>query len=287
MPDTLRTSSPEQAEHTAVESALAKSSSAVAEIAFDPGFRAHLADSGISLDNPDPAEYWGAVADFTGTYLENHPDLSQLEKDSFAVVANLPAAVTQSFYLEKYKGQLPGAQYRAAKETLSTYNGLLRHYVQNYPQQSEAFAHSLLGATLETMGAESKDLTKHTETWLKDVFRGVKHEIGFSQILDELGVTYRPATVSEDLKGRDLVIMFNGHEIGVDVKASLSEVEAKNHGANGSPVARKPSGDLIVFSMLLEKDFEGGFAPDKRRVEEIAPAAGALLQKAILESIAK
>ncbi len=287
MPNTLKTTTPEKIADQSLDKALTEASSAVAELSFDPSFQEHLVSSGVSVDSDNPAEYWGAVADFTENYLNDHESLSQVEKDSFALIANLPLALTNSYHLRQYGGQMSYRQRRAAKEVVCNYNDLFKHYVTSYPAQSDQISRHLLSATLETMGADSRDFTDHAEREINDRVKGIKHEIGFTKILDTLGVDYRGTTVDEDLKGRDIIIQFMGHEIGVDIKASLSEVDVKNRGSNGTPIAIKTNGDLVMFSMLLEPDFKGGFIPDQTRIETIAPAAGALLQKALMQSIAK
>lgn len=288
MIDSLKNTTPEIIEQHALDKALAESSTAVAELGFDPDFQAHLVDAGISLDTEDPSEYWGAVADFTGSYLKNHDELSPVEKDSFALIANLPLALTNSYYLKEYMGQMDRGQIRAAKEIVCSYNGLLKHFVTEYPQKSNQLNHSLLNATLEAMGADSTDFTKHAEHEITNTLRGVKHEIGFTRILESRGVAYREATVDEDLKGRDIVIQHNGRDLfGVDVKASLSEVDVKNRGSNGTPIARKSNGDIVMFSMLLEKDFHGGFEPSPQHIKDIAKPVVELIEKVLGRRIAK
>jgi hypothetical protein len=42
-----------------------------------------------------------------------------------------------------------------------------------------------------------------------------------------------------------------------------------------------------MFSMLLDKDFGDAFTPSEARLTEIAPMTGALLQKALMQAIAK
>lgn len=287
MPDTLHTTTPEKVESKAIDAALTQASTAVAELAFEPSFQQYLADKHIQIDTADATEYWSTVANYTETYLGEHDSLSQTEKDSFALIANLPIALTNSFYLKEHGRQMNYKQRRSLKENICSYNSLLKHFVTTYPVESNQMSRHLLSATLETIGGDSDDFTEHVEQEVANVLRGVKHEIGFTKILDSLGVTYREASVDEDLKGRDVVIEFGGRDIGVDIKASLSEVDVKNRGSNGTPIAHKPGGDIVMFSMLLEKDFNGGFIPSEQRISEIAPAAGALLQKALMQSIAK
>ena len=283
------TTTPEAHEQVVLDHALESAGRRVAELGFDAAFQARLAAERIDIESDDPDRYWGAVASHTEQLLDEE-QLSPLERDSLAVAANLPHALLNQYYLDHYQDSMDYRQKRAAKETVCGYNGLLKHYVTAYPQPVDRLHQSLLGVTLETIGTDSADFTAHAEKTLRDVFKGIKHEIGFAQILDtfpEDVISYREASVDEDLKGKDLIVRYKGREIGVDVKASLSEVDVKNRGSNGTPIARKPNGDLVMFSMLLDPDFKGGFQPTPSRVAEIAPAAGILLQRALEESIAK
>lgn len=285
MNETLHTT-PETIEQTAIDQAIHGAASEVAELSFDPNFQAFLSARNVRLETDDPEAYWGAVADYTEDYVQSHDTLTPLEKDSFGLVANLPLALTKRYHLDRYKNSMDRTQIRQAKEVVCAYNGLLKHFVTAYPQQSEQLHQSLLAATLETMGSDSADFTAHAETVLKDTFKGVKHEIGFAQVLDTLGVEYRESTVEEDLKGRDFIITFGGKEIGIDVKASLDQVDSKNRGASG-PTAVKPNGDIVMFTLLTEKDFAGTFQPTDKAVENISLPAGAFLQKAVHQSLAK
>lgn len=286
MNETLKHKNPETSELISPETSLRDASTRIAELGFDHDFQRFLADKRIPIDTEDPDVYWGAVAQYTDKLLTD-PSLSPLERDSLAVVASLPLALTHSYYLERHADQLQPAQRRAAKETASTYNSLLKHYVTTYPQESDALQHSLQSAVLETMGADADEFTRFTGQHLGARLRGVKHEIGFSKILDQLGLPYREASLQEDLKGKDLIITYRGRNVGVDVKASLDQVDGKNRGSNGTPVAVKPGGDIVIFSMLRDADFKGSFEPDPARVAEIAPAAGAILQRALNQALAK
>lgn len=287
MPDTLQSTTPEKIDTGRIDKALVSASTAVSELPFNEDFQVYLSEKGVGMDTADPAAYWEAVASYTDNYLDNHETLSQTEKDSYVLTASMPIALTNSYYLQNHGPQMNYQQRRAAKEVVCSYNDLFKHYVTTYPVQADQMSHQLLSAVIETMGDDSRDFTDHAEKEINARIKGMKHEIGFTKILDSLGVSYRSATTDEDLKGRDVIIQFNGHEIGIDIKASLSEVDMKNRGSNGTPVAIKPNGDLVMFSMLLENDFNGGFIPGNSRIETIAPAAGALLQKALMQSIAK
>src|SRR5690606_29739043 len=96
---------------------------------------------------------------------------------------------------------------------------------------------------------------------IEGMLKGVKHELAFAATLDSFGLPYRATTIQEDLKGRDLVLLLGEREIGIDVKASLSTVDVRNNGSDGSPIAIKPNGDLVIYSLFTEKDFADSFTP--------------------------
>lgn len=288
MIDTLKNTSPEMIEQHALDTELHNARNRIADQMHDTEFHALLVKSGVDLnDYSDKSTYWQKMAEYTSRQVGAESKLSQLEKETTQLIGYLPNVLIQQYQLAYHEDLLSENEVRSAKRTACVYNNLLKDFVRKYPQKSDHLKASLLSGILQTVGSESYDFTEYADKALDERLRGVKHEAGFAAILDSLGVTYRDATISEDLKGRDFVISFNGREVGVDVKASLDKVDAKNGGSNGTPVAHKPGGDLVMFSMLLDSDFQGGFTPDQQRVTEIAPVAGAVLQKALVQSIAK
>lgn len=273
-------------EQTAVTDSLVKARETVADLPTDVDFQQYIVDRDISIDSSDPLLYWEAVRDFTETQVQQQTGGSQLEKESTRVIAGLPASLTQAYYLESQGQSMRYAERRSLKEGVSDYNKLLKDFIAAHPQGSDELKATLIDAVFATMGADSRDFTTHAENSIDARLRGMKHEIAFAKVLESLGVSWREATVEEDLKGRDLIIDFNGREIGVDVKASLSEVTAHNGDATRSPVVYDEKHDrFIIFSGFVEKDFRGSFDVSSSTVEERAPMIGALLQAAILQHV--
>lgn len=287
MSNTLKNPSLESITQNDIDVTVNNAATIVAELDYNPDFQKYLIDNNVHLNPGDALEYWTAVGDYTETYTHDNESVSTLEKDSFALIANLPAAMVASYQLDRYRDNLPSLQKRTAKESVCSYNRLVRHFVTEYPQDSDALTASLLEATLVTIGSESHDFLEKSESAIQKTLRGMMHEIGFAQILEAAGIPFREATIEEDLKGKDLIILFNGREIGVDVKASLSEIEAKHKGDSGKPYVVKPNGDIVMFSMLLDKHFEGGFKADESHVAEIADQARGLVIESVIKAIAK
>lgn len=283
---------PETIAQSTLDMALHNAADRVSDQMVDPEFMALLAKAGVDMEHTDQSAYWQKMAEYTSRQVDSESKLSPLEKETLQLIGYLPNVLFQKSQLayheeHRHENILSQDEIRSAKRTACVYNNLLKDFVRKHPQSADHLKASLLSGVLQTVGGDSYDFTEYADKALDDTIRGVKHEVGFATILEALGVPYRDATISEDLKGRDVVINFNGHEIGVDVKASLDKVDAKNGGSDGSPIAHKPSGDIVMFSMLLDADFGGGFTPSKERVAEIAPMAGALLQKALMQTIAK
>lgn len=286
MPETF-TSTPETATQSELDQQLHSAADRVREQAYEPEFHAALTRASVDLDRSDPAAYWRVMAEYTARKTGANSELSPLEKETTQLIGYLPNALFQGYQLKYQKNLLSDAEVRGAKRTACTYNNLLKDFVRNRPQDADQLKANLLDGFLLTVGGDSYDFNEFADKALDDTLRGVKHEVGFGAILDTLGVAHRDATITEDLKGRDIVLTFNGQEIGVDVKASLDQVDGKNHGSDGKPYAVKPNGDLVMFSMLLDKDFEGHFTPTSTRLNEIAPQAGGYLHQALMQSLAK
>jgi hypothetical protein len=286
MPETL-THSPETITQPQLDAQLRSAAERVSDQMYEPEFHEALTKAGIDLDDPDPSAYWQKMAEYTARQTGSGSELAPLEKETTQLIGYLPNFLFQKYQLAHHDGLLSDTEVRSAKRTACTYNNLLKDFVRKYPQSHDHLKASLLEGVLQTIGGDSLDFSAYADKTLDETLRGVKHEVGFGAILDSLGVPYRDANISEDLKGRDLVVTFNGYEVGVDVKASLDQVDGKNRGSNGSPIAHKPNGDLVMFSMLLDKDFGDAFTPSEARLTEIAPMTGALLQKALMQAIAK
>jgi hypothetical protein len=277
-------------EQLALTTSLAHASETVAGLPYETEFQAYAGDRGVDVtsDETDPLAYWQAVKDFAATELVESSGGSKLDKQSLALIAGLPLSLTQSYYLEAHGQSMSPAGRRELKRGISEYNKTLKEFIEAHPQGSDELKASLLAAALATIGGDSREFTSHAETSIDAHLRGMKHEMAFASVLDSLGVSWREATVEEDLKGRDIIIDFNGQEIGVDVKASLSEVEAHHGDSSRSPVVYDERNNrFIVFSGFVEKDFHGTFKPSSATVDERAPMIGALLQAAIMQQAQK
>ena len=80
------------------------------------------------------------------------------------------------------------------------------------PQSVHDLEISLYNTVISTIGAEKTDFTRHCEEQIGITLKGVKHELGYAKLLDELGVEYTQGTAEDDSKGRDMSLCSKANE---------------------------------------------------------------------------
>lgn len=288
----LLSSHPETISQTEISSTLRHATDRVSDLMVSDGFHQHLLDRGVTLEDEDAYRYWEELAVFTAKEASDN-SLSQLESQSLQLAGFLPNFISNKYLLEQHSAvprsqQSPydAKEVKNAKMTASVYNSLLRDFARNHPQDPDQLHASLLETSLATFGAESNDVLDFADKTIKTTLKGVKHELAFAAVLDRFNVNYRDTTTREDLQGRDLVVKINDHEIGVDVKASLTKVDAENRGSTNTAIATKANGDLVVYSLFEDKDFKRSFVPTDEALDLKSTVIAGSLYAAATEVIA-
>lgn len=246
---------------------------------FSSEFQAHCASEGIDT-SADSLEYWSAASDYmqAGIDTEGDPMAAHIQ----TIVAATPEAILRNTVLNE-GGRLKYKEARAHKQMLSHYNSLIRNFVESYPHTSASGLIANLNSTaLATVADGSRHMEQVSHELTKAIVRGAQHEAAFEMLLRQCGFPYRAATIEEDLKGMDYVIEVPQLDkpIGVDVKASLSEIEAKNHHSDSSgPFAFNREGGLVIWSMVTDAELNDSFVIPKDLIEQRASVVmGAIFQ---------
>ena len=159
----------------------------------------------------------------------------------------------------------------------STYNGLIRDMATSYPGlTASGLSRALANGLQATMKFNAPPLPL-AAAQVNRCIRGAQHEMAFGAFLSGAGLAYRTTTVSEDLKGIDYVVSMYGQELPVDVKASLSEVEANN--SQGVFAIRR--GKVIMFSMIKDAELHDSFFLPPEIIAQRAPAVAMSLDEAM------
>ena len=261
-----------------LDKAFDKATEYVTGLASDPEFQSYLADQHID-DDRSSLGYWTAVAEYQQATLG--PEADQFDSFVQTIVAATPDAILRNTTLNEHR--LNYREAHAHKEILSYYNSLIRNFVDTFPdtKASELVA-NLNSAALSTIAKSSRHLQHTSAELTKAIVRGAQHEAAFGSMLESLGFPYRAATLEEDLKGMDYVVELPGLDkpIGIDVKASLSEIEAKNHHSDSAgPFAFGRDGNLVIWSMVTDAELNDGFIAPADIVTERSPIVmGGLFQ---------
>lgn len=151
------------------------------------------------------------------------------------------------------------------------FNHALREVIDNHPALK--FTDILNFMTEMHTAVSGPDTQKQFYTDAREALDGMRHEIGFEQILGVLpDLDYREASVEEDIYGADIVVTVDDTEIPIDIKASPRTAAFKREKSHHP--------ERIVWSQLNFEDFNGGMRIPRQLAEKKAPALRAELERA-------
>jgi hypothetical protein len=161
------------------------------------------------------------------------------------------------------------------KSIASEYNALLRDFMSYYPDSKISDLENYLLDSALYVSAFDQDISKASvsiNNTIKPALRGALHEYCVEQQLQYLVENgqidnYRTSSVAEDLKGIDFIaVTVNGKQIKLDVKASLSEIEAQSH--KQSTAYHYDGNKTIVYSLARDAEFKGKLTLEPNLVQE-------------------
>ncbi len=250
----------------------------IKSLRFSPDFQAYCAEQNIK-ESPRSLEYWAAVAEFQQTTIdtESDPMLAHIQ----TIVAATPDAILRNTMLDEQQFEYKEAHEH--KKVLSHYNALIRDFADSYPDTSvSGMIANLNNTALATVAESSRHMQRSSQKLTRAIVRGAQHEAAFGALLQHTGFPYRPATIEEDLRGMDYVVEIPELKdpIGIDVKASLSKIEAKNHDTDDNELfAFSPENNLILWSMVTDAELADRFTVPPELIEErTAPVMAGLFQ---------
>ncbi len=265
-----------------INNALGNAERTLPRLQQDPSFHLSCVNQGIDpLKDTASLPYWYAMSAYvnerTTTAQENGAD--PLTMDALRLIAAAPATLLEAHKLST-RSFHDFHDRRHAREITSAFNGQLREFGYRYPETSvKGMTTALLGTTAQVL--PSREQRAAATYQMKAHIRGMQHELGFGQILMQANIPCRETSLSEDLKGLDYVLTIGTgakqRAIGVDVKASLSEIES--HGSNQA-FAKTADNHLVIYSMIHDSEFADRFFISEQLAQEKAPALIVQLQRA-------
>lgn len=236
-------------------------------------FITYLRDHGdVDPKATDKPLYWTAFANYARAKYRQGDTIAELGQGVAALcalTADTPRLLLQQPALDRLNREakirdLRPEEYqarRALKMAASQYNGWIRTVIEHTPglRASDLEEHLLKVAVFATAKHQPAEVSRAK---IHETIRGMQHEHVAGKMLEHAGAHIEPTTREQDLRGADYIyIAEDGLRVAIDIKASLSEVEVRNNGANGLPFHVDLRNDkIVVFSLLSDQDLDDGFS---------------------------
>ncbi|PSO43272.1 hypothetical protein BRC19_01255 [Candidatus Saccharibacteria bacterium QS_5_54_17] len=240
-----------------------------------PEFHQACAEADVDPFDDTEVAYWQVMQNQAEEVLDSAKDVGEMNETDYQtnrLVFAAPNYVMRQAELEGGDSN-PPQNRREAKVVASKFNDAMRDFATAFPEvNASALEVNLQNVVNETMFEE--EMIQAGSEYIKQSIRGARHEAAFGQILAQAGFNFRETTIEEDLKGADFMIETGDGEAPLDVKASLSDIEAR--GQEQQPCTVKPDGTVVIYSHLLDSEFAGklGISEDKaaEKAEIVAPS---------------
>jgi len=213
-------------------------SRAVDDFKTDPLFIESLYEAGITPSDQSSTDYTIALSHFAASYVETRTDDGTLNSElaqRITIVAEAPKFIAAqdelNYYEELRKSRrLDDGEWKYYRDTLKPtvieYNRLLSDYAYEHP--TDEF--STVESAIFNSAAQSHSNTANVESQVTNTLRGARTESVTRQLFDFAGIPYKPGTAESDARGGDLIVIFKGNEIKIDIKSSLIALADKRGG---------------------------------------------------------
>jgi hypothetical protein len=276
----------------------------VSHFSDEPLFLESVARLGQDPNDTTTPEYAQALADYAEDYCNVFKDeTTEKEQIQIRLLANVPGFLhaqkeISNYDQERKHRRLDNTEWNRYKQYVRKavkYNQQLSAYALNNPDDSFSdLNQSLFDQALLCFPQDARTIDQS----ITQATRGARTEAASQKLLDLTGINYTPGTVTDDMRGGDIIIHFNGQRIKVDIKSSLDKIARIRRGYDDidnkylfygilkSPKDRNNSDRVIaIFPGIIDADFEGtlGLRLDEESMQKRALNLAAQLQRAVIE----
>lgn len=266
----------------------------------EPLFIESLQNNHIDPLDRSTEGYANALSYYAQDYCTTRAEmLSSDESAQILLLANAPYFIhvqkemTSFEELRKHRRLDDGEWHHFTKELKPLavwYNQQLSDYMYVHPESKMSHINqALIEETLEHFPRKETTVEKQ----LTDTTRGARKEAVTRQLLDLTPVEYTPVTPEDDLRGGDIIIVYKGTRIKVDIKSSLDPIAKQRGGYDqldkqGVTFAlthykRDKHGAIIIFPGFTEGELGDNCHLDLAIVHQRAMGLAVQLQRACVE----
>lgn len=266
----------------------------------EPLFIESLQNNHIDPLDKSTVNYANALSYYAQDYCNTHAEtLSNDESAQITLLASAPYFVHVQKEMSEYEEQ---RRHRRLDETdwhhftkelkplAVWYNQQLSEYIYAHPESKISdINQALIEETLDHFPRKETTVEKQ----LSDTTRGARKEAVARQLLDLTPIEYTPGTPEDDLRGGDIVIVYKGTRLKVDIKSSLDPIAKQRGGYDqlekqGVTFAlthykRDKHGAIIIFPGFTEGELGDDCHLNPTIVHERAMGLAVQLQRACVE----
>lgn len=191
-----------------------------------------------------------------------------LEQHSLNVVGKLMESVDDIIMLQDIEsGEEAQRNPLPHKRKVIEFDRALKEMVDDNP--SVGFNETLRFLGQSIISTSGEDTYRKVADDLRAILVGMRHEIAAEQMFEYLDMEYRQTSIEEDLRGKDIVLMYEGKDwVGVDIKGSARGAEAGREKAR----SKGRNDNIIVWSHCHDEDFGNTFRLDNELIYEQSSA---------------
>lgn len=211
------------------------------------------------------------------------------------LVANAPYMTQASILINDYNERRKSSKLSRAewdhlgqlKEQAVWYNQMLSNYL--YENSDESFG-SISQAISDQVIDHSQDVGSSAQI-ADGVIRGARTEAATRHLLEAAGIPFRTATIKEDLRGADIILMLPTGEYDIDIKKSLDKLAASQGGYDFTKSGemfvikqdRNGKKKLLLFPGFTDTDLGDKLKLDEKTTNERKDIVAAQLMRASLK----
>lgn len=187
---------------------------------------------------------------------ETQGGYKSFEGHIYTIISKLPSYLDSKLSLDRLSAQ--GATRRERLpylEQVSKFNHVTKELIDN----NTALTYSQLLLFMRQMNGKmgNGDKDEYFKQEMKQTLNGMRHELGFEQILGSIpNVVYDETTVEQDLKGEDYRISINNSPfMPIDLKSNPNRA----HAAQEKAIRDGRNPHLIIWTGIDNQDFGNGF----------------------------
>lgn len=190
------------------------------------------------------------------------------ETRKLRLIASIPGWYKSQKYLDANRENMNRSQVKEALKPVIKLNHILREIIDNEQFTRVGEIIGFTEALLTRLGASNSDI-KYASGAMRQVVDGMRHEIVAESVISSLDGTEEiidPTDETDSLEreytGKDIVFIYRGSRVAIDVKASQAR-------ANEANQFNSRTDQVALWSGIRSRDFGEKLLPSREQLDDL------------------